>query len=97
IAEPPCGLANVVGALESEAGSPLCVLLARYAFPDPSSVGERQSNWCHGSAADERDARALALVEALERYTGLAPPAPGMRACHARLGDTALLPTTLPL
>jgi ribosomal protein S12 methylthiotransferase accessory factor len=98
MAEAPCGLAHVVGLLTHGAASPpLHVVLAQYAFPEPETVGIRQSNWCHGAAPDARDARTLAIVEALERYTGLAPPLPGLHATHAELGDRALLPTLLPL
>jgi ribosomal protein S12 methylthiotransferase accessory factor len=95
----PCGLAQIVDLPEPVDSGPQLpeVVLARFARPDPDDVGLDQDNWCHGAALSREEARAVAIIEALERYNGLSPPAPGIWASYASVAAYALLPTELPL
>jgi ribosomal protein S12 methylthiotransferase accessory factor len=60
-------------------------------------VQASQQNWTHGCAATPGEARTLAIVEALERYSGIAPPRHERIASYDEVRDEALDPTTLPL
>jgi ribosomal protein S12 methylthiotransferase accessory factor len=96
----PCGLASISScATYAKNGNaqPLEIVVARFALPAPESVGGAQDNWCHGAAILREDARTLALVEALERYSGLSHPAPGIWTNYTNVCSKALLPTELTL
>jgi ribosomal protein S12 methylthiotransferase accessory factor len=73
------------------------IVLARYSVPQPDLITTDQSNLTHGSGDNEDQARAVALMEAIERYCGLFPPQPDIICRFADLNGTALLPTELPL
>jgi ribosomal protein S12 methylthiotransferase accessory factor len=80
----------------SEPGLPH-IALSRFAFPRPAEVRGKQTNWSHGAAGTPEDARTLATVEALERYSGLMPPLEGLVAAYEAVSDEALFPPELPL
>ena len=100
LAEGPCSLVEIMpplsGALPSAAGLRE-VVLSRFAFPDPEQVEGEQQNFCHGAASNLADARALAIVEAVERYNGLLPPLGATYAALEELPGPALDPVALPL
>jgi ribosomal protein S12 methylthiotransferase accessory factor len=73
------------------------VAVARYAVADPDIVVAGQSNLCHGSGASAAEAETLAVVEAAERFAGLARPAAARFACFGEFRGAALCPTELPL
>jgi ribosomal protein S12 methylthiotransferase accessory factor len=79
-----------------EAGLPQ-IAVARFALPEPDGVTGEQDNWSHGSASSLRQARTLAVIEALERYTGLCRPANIITANYHAVKRQALLPPSLPL
>jgi ribosomal protein S12 methylthiotransferase accessory factor len=100
LAAEPCGLAAVVPPWPQVEGADLEVLavsVARFAFPDPDEVDGPQENWCHGSALDPEEARFVAIVEAVERYSGLSPPKAGVWSSYANVRANAIDPRELPL
>jgi ribosomal protein S12 methylthiotransferase accessory factor len=95
----PCGLAvtsSRIAGMRAGGGLPH-VAVCRFAFPEPAAITGMQDNWSHAAADDPYDARTLAIVEALERYSGLMPPKSSLWGTFSRLRSTALLPTDLPL
>lgn len=99
LAQGTCAIANITppprGMLVPT--EPLAIVVSRFAFPEPAEVSGAQSNFAHGSAPTPEAARTLAIVEALERYSGLLPPPPGLEASYESLAGDALLPSDLPL
>ena len=73
------------------------IVLCRYSMPQPDLIASSQANFTHGSGESEEVARAVAVVEAIERYCGLFPPQPDIISSFADLDGAALLPTELPL
>jgi ribosomal protein S12 methylthiotransferase accessory factor len=99
-AQGPCPLVAITPNLHRRLAPPAAapqIAVGRFALPDPESVSGPQSNWCHGAAPDARDARALAIIEGLERYAGSAPPQESFRAAYAAIADRALDPRRLTL
>jgi bacteriocin biosynthesis cyclodehydratase domain-containing protein len=96
-----CGMASIVLLPQSTPPRSLCdsleVVVARFALPKPGQVDGEQDNLCHGSAENKEDALTIAIVEALERYSGLAPAPRGISANYASVAEHAVLPTNLPL
>lgn len=95
----PCGLAVLWTRDEQwhASAAPMHVVVARFGLPEPEDVSGAQENWAHGTADTAETARAIALVEAFERYGGLSPPPPGVWRAFSQLGGDALRPTELPL
>jgi ribosomal protein S12 methylthiotransferase accessory factor len=73
------------------------VAVSVFAVLEPSLITGGQENWAHGAAPKREDAEALAIIEAIERYSGLHPPRIDVLAPYRDLADSALLPTSLPL
>jgi bacteriocin biosynthesis cyclodehydratase domain-containing protein len=73
------------------------VVLARFPIPKPERVRGEQSNWCHGGAANEADARTIAVVECLERYCGLSSPRGVASSTYEAISQEAVHPNDLPL
>lgn len=95
----PCGLATIAPrpATANVAEPDLVeIAVARFALPEPDEIVE-QDNWCHGAAATDADARSIAIIEAIERYSGLSAPSSGLVTSYRRIAAEALLPTDLPL
>ncbi|WP_434427093.1 TOMM precursor leader peptide-binding protein [Nannocystis pusilla] len=73
------------------------IAVARFAMPQPEEAGGALNNWCHGAAASRAEAEAVAIIEAVERYSGLSPAKPGLLATYAAVAERALSPTALAL
>lgn len=96
----PCGLASIVPPPNHIKNAPPPVLeitVARFAIPDPEDVTGAQENFCHGAAPTREEARAVAIIESMERYNGLSRPAAGIWRSYASIASDSLLPTKLPL
>jgi bacteriocin biosynthesis cyclodehydratase domain-containing protein len=96
-----CGLVSIVDlprgpSVVREADLPN-IAVGRFALPEFDNVGGEQDNWCHGSAKRAEDARTLAMIEALERYSGLAEPRSDVHASYASLAERATCPADLVL
>jgi ribosomal protein S12 methylthiotransferase accessory factor len=72
------------------------VVLSRFSLSRPGRVRE-QDSWAHGCAPDAGDARAVAIVEALERYCGISPPRGEVSAPFDAVRADAVYPPDLPL
>jgi ribosomal protein S12 methylthiotransferase accessory factor len=96
----PCGLARIWKhpdrAIKGRPG-PFQIAVARFALPEPEKVEGTQDNWSHGTAIVATDARTLALMEAIERYSGLSAPPASIWGSYRELAPDAILPTELPL
>ena len=96
----PCGLASIsLSPKPVKSAKPRVfeIAVARFAMPDPEDVRGAQDNWCHGAAIIPEDARTLAIIEALERYSGLSRPSACIWTSYASIASDAILPTELPL
>ena len=99
VAGSPCGLAVLWERDEDPhtSGAPMHVVVSRFSLPEPEKVVGAQENWAHGTGDTPEAARAVALIEALERYGGLSVPPPGVWGSYSELRADAILPTELPL
>lgn len=95
----PCGLVWVSPLLKkTNIGQEFfTVAVTRFAMPEPETVEGKLVNWCHGAASSPEDARTIAVIEALERYSALSKPARGVIGPYSALAPKAILPTELPL
>jgi ribosomal protein S12 methylthiotransferase accessory factor len=96
----PCGLARLAPSPSFPPGGRrrlLEIAVARFALPETETVSGGQTNWVHGTAAAHVDAEAIAVIEALERYSGLGPPTRAVRVSYRSVANYAVLPTDLPL
>lgn len=100
-AQGPCGLVSTIPPRKRREPSRKArlpeVAVGRFALPYPETIDGKQENWCHGSATRAEDARTLAIIEGLERYSGLRPARGGLLAPYSSLSEHAILPAELPL